>query len=1736
MNKDKLVVSKPAGSFFISKYDGSSNYILEIEAVPGVREMQPAFSLSYSSGKTEVASYIGPGWQIEGIPQALSDGSGNYFVEDHLIIAEKTSLWGLRSFDHEGNKTDFEKSTNIVSEREVYVAIQSEDAYGNCIKYEYDDSNRPVNISYGTAKNQFASIEFTYADGVSGCLSEIITKRNDIPVRKYTLMHEKGTVRFIQTSATDAKNPSDIISKNPVEFIWGNTTATKNMLTELIETTGLRFKTTYQSKSGTLGIVDTSTIIVNGLSGKQSIYERIVNASGFMVSRNGTRYARDVVIWDRAEGSGEYYRYNLTKQRIAVLIEEGMICKAQAQGRGEQETALAVYGAEPSKTTYHYLSGKTTYEYIDHIIGVPLLFRTTAKSFFEGALMSTVVTLNKYDEEGNIKEVQTPETTAVYTVQKGPVIGNLHLRLPKRTALFDTSNGDMVTENSPLLKDDTYTYNFDTKGKIKAISHQTLVEGTTYSNKKISELGDYGLPKRHVGRNGLTIEHSYSDDFSRFKSVFTSADGKQTQTESLETDLRYGLPVRAVTAEGNVTAQAYDAFGERIAQYGFDPSAPQDWSKPDQEKLVCLAKTETGFDKVLKLFCIKSIRAGNAPGVSYESRCYVDDMFRPVIEAMQLDRKTWQLICHGYSSCAVRNMTSTPLELKASPENLSVRIQGLKKSRILWLETCFDDFGRVFEEKRPDGTLVRTAWERQEKDQIEVTTTTLAKNGELLSLSSELENPKGVVETHNQSDSKPTRYSYDVLGRITEKIDPLGQSCTYKWNAQDICIEENNPVTGTSTCMSDPTLLISREVKNGEVFDTDFDWLGRPTATTHTGLDGKKKTYGIAYIADAQNRSTGYVLSHPDGWRTALRFAPTGQEIERTLTLGEDYIETVRSSLTPDGFVSRRHFPCGRSLQFDHDAMGITRRISWAGTDKPIAHFDGHDSHGRPIVTRYGNGVTEYRNYDKFGNIANFTVANTARKNTKPYLSLGYATNGSLNTAKLARSARMEGDMISRQAFNYDHRGKLVSDLAPADAGLREYKFGPSENLQSVAVNNNITAFETNKTGYQVTKVTGDDPLEATFDRNGNIRTLATESRRVDLLFDAFGNLAQSSGTGDDKTSTVAYVTDIAGHRFIKASPDGTVHIEVSPDYTVTRKPDGMVLRTVKAIGVFGVFAEFTLAEDKTADKPLFKSFETSAVSPPASIPEPLQAQGIHTAGDVYIHLDDLGSSLLATDEKGAKTAAVMFDTYGAIDAENTTGSFNFTVTFAGMKLDIETGLYFAGARYYSTELRRFISPDPQDASTDPYAYPSDPVNFFDDNGACNQHCTQIKTRFQDNMGRKMRGLVAAFSIILISLVTIPIAMTYYKPQFAGDTSLSYALRWAGTIILWFGFLPGIPALFNTLNKKKRPCLKRICCADICQGTEYPLNACGMSCLRIVSGTFIGASNMAIMILSVTNTWKKQDNGWQNLVLRGTVGGFGAEIIALVFALLFGSSSLCTSSITMRQVSNALVIFIGMNAFHVFDGFVVVYYLKELSWTELFTIKLEFILMELAMVPLMAKPNVIWALLPALSGSNGKDCWSLCFKPKREANIKTGAALPLCCWRRPDCLTAPTGNNGDNDPSRGGYEDADLHLPNRAVATSAGGNDNKEEEVDLVVGGPTQALQVADRNIVVELTDLEGGPNAAPDQPGIEDSDGDDAVGNIPVASPAPSGTQYAPLRGNKKEDTDDEDGASGEEDTDKTV
>ena len=103
-----------------------------------------------------------------------------------------------------------------------------------------------------------------------------------------------------------------------------------------------------------------------------------------------------------------------------------------------------------------------------------------------------------------------------------------------------------------------------------------------------------------------------------------------------------------------------------------------------------------------------------------------------------------------------------------------------------------------------------------------------------------------------------------------------------------------------------------------------------------------------------------------------------------------------------------------------------------------------------------------------------------------------------------------------------------------------------------------------------------------------------------------------------------------------------------------------------------------------------------------------------------YIH-DHLGSTSMVLDADGNISQSVTYIPYGEIFVEERNGTWNTPYLFNGKELDVETGLYYYGARYLNPTNGMWLSTDPlfeKYVGMSPYNYCMlNPVMMVDPDG-----------------------------------------------------------------------------------------------------------------------------------------------------------------------------------------------------------------------------------------------------------------------------------------------------------------------------------------------------------------------------------------------------------------------------------
>src|SRR6266704_3862313 len=119
---------------------------------------------------------------------------------------------------------------------------------------------------------------------------------------------------------------------------------------------------------------------------------------------------------------------------------------------------------------------------------------------------------------------------------------------------------------------------------------------------------------------------------------------------------------------------------------------------------------------------------------------------------------------------------------------------------------------------------------------------------------------------------------------------------------------------------------------------------------------------------------------------------------------------------------------------------------------------------------------------------------------------------------------------------------------------------------------------------------------------------------------------------------------------------------------------------------------------------------------PTQNIDEPLAM--LRSSATSYYHADGLGSVTSLSNAAGSIANTYTYDSFGELTAS--TGSLVNPFQYTARESDTETGLYYYRARYYDSQLGRFISEDPirHAGGIDFYAFTYNrPTNLTDPSG-----------------------------------------------------------------------------------------------------------------------------------------------------------------------------------------------------------------------------------------------------------------------------------------------------------------------------------------------------------------------------------------------------------------------------------
>jgi len=606
-------------------------------------------------------------------------------------------------------------------------------------------------------------------------------------------------------------------------------------------------------------------------------------------------------------------------------------------------------------------------------------------------------------------------------------------------------------------------------------------------------------------------------------------------------------------------------------------------------------------------------------------------------------------------------------------------------------QLTYDVMGRLTRTNYPDGSQLNSNFDA---NQVTVTDAASSARINILDAFGRITN---VTEDPTGSNYH-TRYTYDILDNLTQVCQNLTSSCgetrTFNYDALSRLTSAANPETknlATTYAYDANSNLVTKTNPNGVItcygvlsgstcdFSSGYDALNRVIKKSYSDGVTPSVTYTWDTVFKGHLTSVANSLgSNPVSTTSYSAYDALGRVIASSqATSQQTYIFTNYSYNLAGGLTSLT-YPSGRMVNTSYDGAGRFSGVTLGGTNAPYVSGMAYTPHGAVQQMTLGNGLSVATPYSA-DRLQMQSVTATAGGTTRLSLGFYYCPSKALSCTTNNGNVMTETMSTLRQDYVYDKVNRLTS---AAETG------GTSEWSQSYGYDPYGNRWVSASTGLTVSGFT---PTTSSFYDTYNRLNLTVGS-----AYDNAGNQTQQGG--------FAQTYDAEGH--VKSS---TVNSAVT-----TYSYDGDGRRVNKVSG--GVTTVYVY----DAQGQLAAEYATAIAASPCRT--------------CYRTEDHVGSTRLLTDGSGNTVSQHDLlpwgeeipagvggrgSTYGAVD--------NVTQRFTGKERDVETGLDFFGARYFSGPQGRFTSPDPvmsaPERLRDPqqfnrYAYArNNPLRFLDPTG-----------------------------------------------------------------------------------------------------------------------------------------------------------------------------------------------------------------------------------------------------------------------------------------------------------------------------------------------------------------------------------------------------------------------------------
>ena len=549
-----------------------------------------------------------------------------------------------------------------------------------------------------------------------------------------------------------------------------------------------------------------------------------------------------------------------------------------------------------------------------------------------------------------------------------------------------------------------------------------------------------------------------------------------------------------------------------------------------------------------------------------------------------------------------------------------------------------------------------------------------------------------------------TKYSYGVLDDLTEVKQQVGtsgtlQTRTFVYDGLKRLTSASNPESGAVSYVYDANSNLTQKTDSRTPAVTTtcvYDALNRVKTKTYSDSTpavtyGYEKDQSGNVVANAVGRAT--FVSTSVSTTSYTQFDPMGRVLQskQTTQAGVGRTYTMSYEYNRAGEMTGETYPSQKKVVTSYDTAGRVSEVKNQALNKLYASGFSYGTHGAVEAMTLGNNLVERTSFNTRLQPVQIRLGTTASPSSALQLDYTYGVrvNNVLDVTK--NNGNVERQTISftglnaQQSYTYDGLNRLKT-MSEVSGWSQTYSYDRYGN-RWVSAGNVPSPQQTPQSQAGFDAATNRiNPLVMTgfgYDSVGNVTSDPTTSANG-IAYDAENRQVSYTKTG---MGTTSYGYDGDGRRVKK----------------VTGSPSVTTIYVYNAIG--RLVAEYNDAQ---------------------------QQQG---GGTKYLTADHLGSTRVVTGQNQSVVARYDFLPYGeemgaGVGGRTTAMGYGASDTtrqrFTSKERDMESGLDYFLARYYSSAQGRFTGPDAplagQDAQ-DPqtwnlYAYTSNnPINRHDPDG-----------------------------------------------------------------------------------------------------------------------------------------------------------------------------------------------------------------------------------------------------------------------------------------------------------------------------------------------------------------------------------------------------------------------------------